>query len=260
MNIIVFLKMVPDVVEELKIAENGKFLDNDWLRMKLSESDEHALEEAIILKEKFGGNVTAIALEAPEVDDSLYNALAKGADRVIKITGEWNDLRAPVIAEIYSSFLKNENIIIDDQTLILTGSQSIDDLEGELVYYLAENLDLGSNGVVTSINVFPNEKKVTFMKEFSSGLRGEFDAFLPAILGIQAAEKPPRYIPIAKVRSIMKTSKIEEKAETVAEPCVSLEVDKLFFPEVAGKAEMIEGEPEHISSRITEILIEHGII
>src|ERR1035438_7673709 len=81
------MKMTPDVVEELEIAPDGKGLDLDAVRMSLSESDDHALEEALLLKERHGGAVTVLALDAPEADDALYTALAKGADRAVKIAG-----------------------------------------------------------------------------------------------------------------------------------------------------------------------------
>src|SRR5574340_1137111 len=87
MQILVLLRMVPDVVEELEIAPDGSRLDPDLLRMILSESDDHALEEALLLKERHGAKVTVLAPEAPEVDDTLFTALAKGTDRAMKVTG-----------------------------------------------------------------------------------------------------------------------------------------------------------------------------
>ncbi len=85
MNLYVLLKMVPDTVEELNVSADGKSLDSEFLRFKLNDPDEHALEQALILKEKHGGQVTVVALDAPEVDDVLFTALAKGADRAVKI-------------------------------------------------------------------------------------------------------------------------------------------------------------------------------
>ena len=107
MNLYVLLKMVPDTVEELNIAADGKSLDSEFLRFKLSEPDDHALEQALILKEKHGGKVTAVALDAPEVDDVLFTALAKGADRAVKIpvnvAGLGTAAAAKVLAEIVSA-------------------------------------------------------------------------------------------------------------------------------------------------------------
>ena len=88
MNYYVLLKMVPDTVEELELAPDGKSLDAEMVRLRVSDSDEHAVEEALLLKEKHGGSVTVAALEAPEVDDVLFTALAKGAGRAVKLAGE----------------------------------------------------------------------------------------------------------------------------------------------------------------------------
>ncbi|MDQ7851059.1 MAG: electron transfer flavoprotein subunit beta/FixA family protein, partial [Armatimonadota bacterium] len=79
-KVLVLLKLVPDVVEEPEIAADGRSLESSSVRLVVSERDEHALEEALLLKERYGGTVTAVALDVPEVDDVLFTALAKGAD------------------------------------------------------------------------------------------------------------------------------------------------------------------------------------
>jgi len=258
MNYLVLLKMVADVVEELEISSNGKSLNTQWMRMIVSEPDEHALEQALLLKEKHGGTVTAIALEAPEVDEVLYNALAKGADRAVKVSGDWMGIRAPASAKILSLLLKNlwgQNL---SESLILTGSQAIDDLEGEVAPYLADHLGLPYIGVITGVHL--EDRRAVVLKEFAGGLRGEFEVPLPAVLGIQSAEKPPRYVPVAKVRSIMKSSKIETVQPPSFDVASLLKIEKMYKPIVAGKAEMLEGTPEEISSRILEIIAERGLI
>ncbi|MCL5991113.1 MAG: hypothetical protein M1419_03310 [Bacteroidetes bacterium] len=259
MNFIVFLKMVPDVIEELKIADDGKTLESDWIRMKLSECDENAVEEAVIMKEKIGGTVTVVALDAPELDDALFNALAKGADKAIKIIGEWKDVRSPAIAEIYAKYLRDNNMI-DNQTLILSGSQSIDDIEGELVYYLGDLLNLPAFGVITHVDYDEGKNKILLMKEFAGGLRGEFESEIPAVLGIQAAENPPRYIPIAKIRAIMKTASIEEVEIPSDGLRMGTAIEKLFEPEISGKAEMLEGSTDEIIEKLIGIFSDKGII
>jgi electron transfer flavoprotein beta subunit len=259
MNIIVFLKMVPDVVEELKIAENGKSLDQDWLRLKLNECDEHAVEEAVILKEKLGGNITLVGLDGPELDDAFFVALAKGGDKAVKIIGEWQDFRSPAIAEIYCRYLKDNNLI-DSQTIILSGSQAIDDLEGEMVYYLAELLDVPVFGVVTNVSFNSTKNEISLTKEFSGGIRGEFVSSLPVVLGIQAAETPPRYIPIAKIRNVMKTAIIEEYEIPPDGLQQALAIKDMFEPVTSGKAEMITGSLSEISLKISDILTAKGLI
>jgi electron transfer flavoprotein beta subunit len=260
MDIVVLLRMVPDVVEELVIGEDGKSLDTQSLRMRLSDPDEHALEEAVILKEKFGGTVTVVAMEAPEVEEVLFTARAKGADRPVKLPGDWTGIQAPAIAKLFASLFSSGSQQLTAQTLILLGSQAIDDLEGEVAPYLAEILGAPYLGVVTGIRLDEEKKKAIVMKEFAGGLRGEFELPLPAVLGIQAAEKPPRYVPVAKVRSVMKSSKIENVEISPLESVAGLSIDRLFTPEAAGRAEMLEGPPEEVSARIIEILVERGLV
>lgn len=86
MNIVVPIKLVPDLVEELKINDQGVDIDPDWVRLKLNEFDDHAIEQAILLKERGVGPVIVVAFDAEGVDDALYTAVAKGADRIIKLT------------------------------------------------------------------------------------------------------------------------------------------------------------------------------
>ena len=258
MNLIVLLKMVPDTVEELNVASDGKSLDSEYLRFKLNDPDEHALEEALLLKERAGGKVTVVALDAPEVDDALFMALAKGADRAVKIPADQASLGTVATARMFATFLASGGGQITPDTLVLPGSQAIDDLEGEVAAYLGEALSLPYVGVVSSVS--PVNGKVVVLKEFSGGMRGEFEVTLPAVLGIQSAEKPPRYVPVAKVRAVMKSAKIETADIAPPESAKALAVERMYKPEVAGRAQMLEGTPEDIAVRIASLLAERGII
>jgi len=82
---------------------------------------------------------------------------------------------------------------------------------------------------------------------------------MPAVLGIQSAEKPPRYVPVAKVRAAMKSAKIETAAIEAPEPARALELERMYKPEPTGRARMLEGSPEDVAAKITEVLAEHGV-
>jgi electron transfer flavoprotein beta subunit len=257
MNLFVLLKTVPDTVEELSVAADNKSLDAQWLRFKLSDADEHALEQALLLKEKHGGTVTVVALDAPELDDSLFTAIAKGADRVVKLAGPLDEVRSHSAAALLADFLKADGKALAGDALILIRSQAIDDLEGEVGPFLADRLGLPYVGVVTG--VAPGAAGVTVTKEFAGGLRGEFALPMPAVLGIQSAEKPPRYVPIAKVRAAMKAAQIETVDVTPAEPA-RFPVEKMYKPEAAGRAEMIEGSPDEMADRLVDVLANQSLI
>jgi len=98
------------------------------------------------------------------------------------------------------------------------------------------------------------------LKEFAGGLRAEFDVTLPAVLGIQSAEKPPRYVPVAKVRAVMKSAKIEDADLTAPDRPIQLEIERMYKPEAAGRAQMLEGAPEEVADKLVEVLAKAGVI
>ena len=82
MKIAVMLKQVPDLVEDLEVDASGISLDTDDIKFKLNEFDDHALEEAILLKESGAADeVVVIAVDGDGVDKMLFTAIAKGADK-----------------------------------------------------------------------------------------------------------------------------------------------------------------------------------
>jgi electron transfer flavoprotein beta subunit len=261
MHLLVLLRMVPDVVEELEIAPSGKALDLEFLRMIVSESDDHALEQALLLKERHGGKVTVLAVDAPDVDDVLYSALGKGADRAMKIVDAEGALTTRETARVFAQVISNEPGLMPAD-IILTGVQAIDDLDGLIAPLLSHELGLPYLAIVTRLSVDPSARLATAVREYPGGIRGEFELPLPAVLGIQAAEKPPRYIPVAKVRAAMKSLKIEcASVPTLADGGVPvIQVLEMSKPQVGGHAAMLEGAPEQVSGRLSEILAERGLL
>jgi len=146
--------------------------------------------------------------------------------------------------------------------LILTGVQAIDDLDGLIAPLLSHELGLPYLAIVTRVSVDPAARLATAVREYPGGVRGEFEVPLPAVLGIQAAEKPPRYIPVAKVRAVMKSQKIECAAVPTAVDggIPIIEVLEMSKPEAAGHAKMLEGSSEQVSGRLSEILAERGLL
>jgi len=258
MQMFVLIKMAADTVEELTVAADGKSLDGESLRFKLGDSDEHAVEQALLLKERHGGTVTVVALEAPETDDALFTALAKGANRVIKLCGDFTKLESPAAARLLAGFLKSENASLPADALVLLRSQAVDDLAGEIGPFLAEALALPYVGVVTG--VAPGGSGLVVAKELGRGLRGEFELPLPAVLGIQSAEKPPRYVPIAKVRAAMKSGRIETRQVEQPEAAAPAVVERMYAPEAAGRATMLEGSAEQVSEQIVALLAKRNLI
>jgi electron transfer flavoprotein beta subunit len=91
-------------------------------------------------------------------------------------------------------------------------------------------------------------------------LIAEMEITLPAVLGIQVAEQPPRYVAVSKIRQIMKTVTIEEQDAATLDPSGGLAVTRMFQPEAAKHATMIEGDPEEIAEKLVEIIRDAGFL
>ncbi len=253
MNIVAIFKMVPDLVEELEISSSGKALDMTWIRLIINELDDHALEQAILLKERSGAQVTIIAPAEDGTDDVLYTAAAKGADRLVKLTGDFEEgvnnhalarALAPVLEELQPD-------------LVLTGVQAHNDLDGSVGPLLAEYLGMPYVGYVSGVEM--NDDNCIVRKEYPGGLIAEMEVNLPAVLGIQSAEEPPRYVAVSKVRQAMKTASIEERDASELDPSGGLDVSRMFQPDVGERATMIDGDEDEIATRLVEIFKEIGV-
>ena len=254
MNIIVFIKLVPDLVEELSIDESGKALDESWLRLIINEFDDHSIEQAILIKEREGANVTIITPDIEGVDGVLFTAAAKGADRLIKLAGgEESFSNNHIVARSVSSLL--ETLQPD---LVLTGVQANNDIDGPIGPLLAEHLGMPYDGYISSVEI--KNDTVFVRKEYPGGLNASMEVSLPAVLGIQAAEQPPRYVAVSKVRQMMNTATIEEHSLDMSDVKGGPVVQKMYLPEVSERATMIDGDEEQIAERLIEIFKEIGAL
>jgi electron transfer flavoprotein beta subunit len=253
MNIVILVKLVPDLVEELTIDTSGVALDTAWLRLIINEFDDHAIEQGILLKEHGGGQVTVVAPDIEGVDDVLFTASAKGADRLIKIKGDFFGVNNHALARAFTSVVKDLQ-----PDLVLTGVQANNDLDGSIGPLLAGCLELPYVGYISGVSLSDGKSKVR--KEYPGGLIAEMDVTLPAVLGIQAAEKPPRYVAVSKVRQMMKTSTIEERTVSGLDMAGGPIVGRMFQAEASQRATMLTGSPDEVATRLVGIFKELGVL
>jgi electron transfer flavoprotein beta subunit len=254
MNIVVPVRLVPDLVEEITVDPGGTALDTSWLRLIINEFDDHAIEQAILLKERGGGQVVVLAPSTEGVDDVLFTAAAKGADRLIKIEGLGDvALSSHALARALAATIRDLQ-----PDVVLTGVQAHTDLDGPVGPLIAELLGFPYVGYVASVTLGAGTASVR--KEYPGGLVAGMEVKLPAVLGIQAAEKPPRYVAVSKVRQAMQTARVETQAGGEIDATGAVPVQRMFQPEAAGRATMIEGQPGEVADKILEILRESGIV
>ncbi len=253
MKIAVPVKFVPDLVEELAIDPGGAALDTTWLRLIINEFDDHAVEQAILLKEHSGGSVTVLGIESEGVDDFLFTTAAKGADNLIKLTGDFSKVNNHALARAYADVLKGLQ-----PDLMLTGVQANNDVDGPIGPLLAEYLGLAYVGYVAGVTVAGDH--VTVRKEFTGGLIGEYDVKLPAVVGIQASEQPPRYVAYSKIRQVMGTVKIEERPVVSLDLSGGTSISRMYQPEVAERATMLEGGVDEVADKLVALFKELGTL
>ena len=254
MNIVVPLKQTVDLVEELELNDDGTDVEREYLSFKLNEWDEQALEQALLLKDAGGAHVTAVALDEPDVDQSLYAALAKGADRAVKLTGDFaggvsSHQRAAVLAE----HLRGAEF-----DLILIGVQTPEDLDGQAGVILAGTLGLPH--VSVAVGVEPHDGGVKVSQEFGAGIVHELAVSTPAVVGVQAAPAAPRYVPISRIRAAMQAGGIEEAPAPEVGADSGLTVRRMYAPESSTHAEMLGGGTDAVAARIVEIIRERGVL
>jgi len=256
-NLIVPLKLVPDLVEELTLNAEGTDLDRDALIYNLNEFDDQALEEALLLKEKTGATVIAIALDTPEIDQALFTAIAKGAERAVKVTGDFepgidNHTAARLLAGAMQQL---------EADLVLCGVQAPDDLDGQLGVVLAGALGWPHVSVVSGVELDGGSRAVRCHQEYAGGVMAGLETDLPAVLGVQAAHQPPRYAAVSRIRQMMKERTIDEIAgEGGAGDTPRLRVRRLYKPESTGHAQMLDGDVSKQVEELATLLAGRGLV
>jgi electron transfer flavoprotein beta subunit len=252
-HIAVILKQVPDLVEELEVDARGTDINRDSIKWKLNEFDDHALEQAVLLKEGGEAEVTALALEADGVDQLLYTALARGADHAVKVPTSDDRTDAPRAAAALAQVLREM-----EPDLVLTGVQAADDLHGQLGPILATTLGWPHVSVVSGVELSGATAQV--QQEYSGGRMATLEVALPAVLGVQAAARPPRYVPVTRLRQVMASAQITSASPAAEARPLATTVSRLAVPTQGSRAQMLEGKPEEIAQQIVDVLRERGVV
>jgi electron transfer flavoprotein beta subunit len=147
MKIIVSIKQVPMRDSQLRIDAAGRWIQENDLSFEINEPDAYALEEALQLKEKHGGEVIALCAGPARASQTIREALAKGADRALHIEEEnLSSFDTLGIAKLLAKAVEAEK-----PDLILTGLQSDDLGYGQTGVVLAEILGLPHGTIIMAV-------------------------------------------------------------------------------------------------------------
>jgi electron transfer flavoprotein beta subunit len=254
-RIVVPIKAVPDLVEEIELTSDETDIDREFLKFVVSEWDTQALEEALLVKDATGAEVVAVGLASdPEIDQALYTALAKGADSAVKVTG--GDGQTKLTGD--RAALLAGYLTAEPADLVMTGVQAADDLDGQLPPMLAAHLGQPHVSVVVAVEAA--DGGVIVRQEFAGGRVHELKVGLPAVIGVQAARQAPRYAPISRIRQAMQAGGLREVAADPAAPAPAPLVRRMFRPEQTSHAQMLTGTADDVAGAIADLLRDRGLV
>ncbi len=250
MKIVVLIKRVPDTETKVKFKEDQKSLDTTGVNFILNPYDEFAIEEALLLKEKHGGEVIIVSVGNKDASKEIRTALAMGADSGILFETE---VPFADVASLATGLAGKLQELGPD--LILLGKQAVDDDNAALAPYLAEKLNLPSATVVVKLEVL-DDNKLQLEREIEGG-REEVSLQLPAVVSCQKGLNTPRY---ASMKGIMmaKKKKIEEVPIELGAPLVS--VTKLELPQARPEGRILGEGVEAIPALVDALSNEAKVI
>jgi electron transfer flavoprotein beta subunit len=247
MNIIVCIKQVP--AKDAPLTIDGSWIKESDIGFEMNEPDSYALEEALRLKEKHGGEVIVLSLGPERVKQTIKEALAKGADRAIHISDDHFAQLDPLgTAKVLSAAIAKEKV-----DLVLTGLQSDDHGFGQTGVLLAALLNLPHATLIMQIDV--QDEKMKLKRELEAGWFQWIECPLPAVLSIQSGINKVRY---ATLKGIMAAKKKEIATVTRESLGVKIEptqkIEKIYVPVKTKKTEYLTGTPKEVAAKLVEKL------
>lgn len=247
MKIAVLCKAVAGEVSEVKIVPGGKALQYQSQLLNINECDEYALEEALALKRAYGGEVTVLTMGSITTQNVLYLALAKGADKALRIDAQIQDSQAASI--VLAAALRTLEF-----DLVLMGTQSRDTLSGLAGIATAERLGIPFAFAVTQVEM-DGERSIKVRKELGGGRSADVKLPLPALLCVQTGIQPLTYVPPARM-----TRARQQPVRSRSLGDLGLTEDQIvpqgyrflrvFPPERTGHVQFLEGSPQEVAATL----------
>lgn len=252
MKIIVCLKQVPSRDSLLRLNSSNTWIQETEISFEINEPDIYALEEALRLKEKHGGEVIVCSLGPARAQQGIKEALAKGADRALHLNDPaFERLDAQGVALALARAIQQEN-----PDLVLTGLQSDDAGYAQTGVILAEVLGIPHSTIIMEIQVANGALRVK--RELEAGWFQWIEMPLPAVLTIQSGINKPRYatlkgIMAAKAKPIQKFA-AADLALTADDLKPRERMTRIYLPEKRARTEFIEGSAQEIAAKLVDRL------
>jgi len=259
-EILVCARRVPDPAEnEIKLNRAGNDVERDDLVYSINEPDNYAVEEALQIVAKVGGNVTVATVGGDDDEEILRREMAMGANKGVLLSDEvfgGSDGRG--IATVLKGFVQKGHY-----DLILTGVQA-EDGGAQVGGMLAAMLDYPFASLVDAIEVLDG-KKLKVSREIEGGNKEMSEIDLPCVLSIQTGINEPRYVGMRGIRQVASleiptygASDLGIDKASVGESAAKVKRDDYFVPALGKGAEILAGNSEEIADKLIDLLKAKG--
>ncbi len=259
MEILVCARRVPDTSEnEIELNAAGNDIERDDLVYSINEADNYAVEEALQIRDRVGGNVTVVTVGGEDDEEILRRELAMGANTAALVSDDafaGSDGRG--IATVLKAFVQKGKY-----DLILTGVQA-DDGAAQVGGMLAAMLDYPFASLVNFIAVEDGKLKVS--REIEGGNREVNEIELPCVLSIQTGINEPRYVGMRGIRQVasvpivtLGASDLGVDVSVVGEPGAKVKRTDCFVPAADKGAEILRGSREENANKVLELVAAKG--
>lgn len=261
MKVLVTVKEVAEVADDFEIE--GTEVGERYLEYDLNEWDDYAVEEAVQLKEDGPAEeVVAVTIGPERSEETIRMALAKGADRAVRV---WDDALEDVdLLDVEAKTTLLEAVVEEeDPDLVLTGVQSGDDNFGATGVSLADELGFQWGAVVNALD-YDHEAGVAHVhRELEGGVEELTDVPLPAVLTIQTGINEPRYASLRGIRQAQSKEIAPKSLDDLGLDAGAVESDldltAMYEPESESDAEIFEGDAGETAGKLAEVLREKGV-
>jgi electron transfer flavoprotein beta subunit len=250
MKIAVCIKQVVTREWQLRVNDQKTWIRDQDASFELNEPDAYALEEALRLKEKHGGEVLVCSAGPARATQVIREALARGADRAIHVEADsLATADAGAVAAALAGALKEEAV-----DLVLTGLQSDDQGFGQVGVVLAETLGMPHATIIMEVQ--KTDAGLRVKRELEGGWFQWVALPLPALLTIQSGINQLRY---ATLKGIMAAKKKEiRKVTPAAAAAPAQRITSIYFPEKGKKTQMLPGAPAEAAKELVKRLREEA--
>src|SRR3954471_1967942 len=250
MKIAVCVKQVVTREWQLRVNDQKTWIRDQDASFELNEPDAYALEEALRLKEKHGGEVVVCCAGPARSTQVIREALARGADRAIHVESDaLGTADANAVAEALAAAIKDEGV-----DLVLTGLQSDDQGFGQVGVVLAEKLGIPHATIIMEVQA--GDGRLRVKRELEGGWFQWVGLPLPALLTIQSGINQLRYATLKGITAAKK-----KEIRTLAAPAAAAagaRVTSLYFPEKGKKTQLLPGTPADAAKELVKRLREEA--